>query len=147
MSCARISFIGLLRSIFTTSPPSFDVSTSGRYFAGLCSSSSRNTPSLVILPSAWRSAEHDTPKPDRQRRAVARQPDHAHVVAEILAAELRADAERLRHLQHLLLHREIAEGVAVLAALVGRLSRYLVEASFTVFMVSSAEVPPMTMAR
>ena len=39
------------------------MSTSGRYFAGLCSSSSRNTPSLVILPSAWRSAEHDTPSP------------------------------------------------------------------------------------
>jgi hypothetical protein len=36
-------------------------------------------------------------------------------VAEIFAAELRADAERLRHLQHLLLHGEIAEGVAVLA--------------------------------
>ncbi len=40
-------------------------------------------------------------KPDRQRGAVARQPDHAHVVAEIFAAELRADAERLRHLQNL----------------------------------------------
>ena len=50
---------------------------------------------------------------DRQRGAVARQPDHPHVVAEILAAELRADAERLRHLQDLLLHLEIAEGVAV----------------------------------
>ena len=30
---------------------------------------------------------------DRARRAVARQADHAHVVAEVLAAELRADAE------------------------------------------------------
>ncbi len=50
---------------------------------------------------------------DRQRGAVARQPDHPHVVAEILAAELRADAERLRHLQDFLLHLEIAEGVAV----------------------------------
>ena len=56
-------------------------------------------------------------EPDRQRRAVARQPDHAHVVAEILAAELRADAERLRELVHLLLHLEVAEGVAVLGAL------------------------------
>ncbi len=46
-----------------------------------------------------------------------RQADHAHVVAEILAAELRADAEALRHLQHLGLHREIAERVAVLAPL------------------------------
>ena len=52
-------------------------------------------------------------QPDRQRRAVARQPDHPHVVAKILAAELRADAERLRHLQDLLLHLEIAKRVAV----------------------------------
>src|SRR5262249_15775657 len=53
-------------------------------------------------------------KADRQRRAVARQTDHPHVVAEILAAELRADAERLRHPQYLLLHIKIAQGVAVL---------------------------------
>ena len=52
-------------------------------------------------------------EPDRQRGAVARQADHAHVVTEILAAELRADAERLRHLQDFLLHLQIAEGVAV----------------------------------
>ena len=59
-------------------------------------------------------------EPDRQRGAVARQPDHAHVVAEILAAELRADAERLRHLLDLLLHLAVAEGVAVLGAVVGQ---------------------------
>src|SRR3954451_7339358 len=34
-------------------------------------------------------------------------------MTKILAAKLRADAERLRHLQDLLLHLEIAEGVAV----------------------------------
>ena len=33
---------------------------SGRYDAGSVSSCSRKTPSGVILPSAWRSAEHDT---------------------------------------------------------------------------------------
>ena len=58
-------------------------------------------------------------EPDRQRGAVARQPDHAHIVAKILAAELRADAERLRHLQNLLLHLLVAEGVAILGAVVG----------------------------
>ena len=62
-------------------------------------------------------------KPDRQRRAVARHADHPHVVAEILAAELRADAERLRHLQDFLLHLEIAEGVAVGEPCVGSASR------------------------
>ena len=50
---------------------------------------------------------------DGQRGAVPRQADHPHIVAEIFAAELRADAERLRHLQDFLLHLEIAEGVAV----------------------------------
>src|SRR5439155_27215131 len=55
-------------------------------------------------------------EPDRQACAVARQPDHAHVMAEIFAAELRADAERLRQLVHLLLHGAVAEGVAVLGA-------------------------------
>ena len=47
---------------------------------------------------------------------MARQPDHAHVVAEIFAAELRAHAERMREPMHLLLHGYIAEGVAVLGA-------------------------------
>ncbi len=51
---------------------------------------------------------------------MARHPDHAHVVAEILAAELRADAERLRHLQNLLLHLQIAERVAICRALGGQ---------------------------
>ena len=79
---------------------------------------------------------------------MARQPDHAHVVAEIFAAELRADAERLRHLLNLLLHLVVAEGVAVLGAVRRqRVVDICSEASLTVFIVSSAEVPPMTMAR
>src|SRR5271165_2846340 len=41
--------------------------------------------------------------PDRQARTVARQPDHPHIVAEILAAELGADAETAGQLEHLLL--------------------------------------------
>jgi len=32
----------------------------------------------------------------------ARQPDHAHVMTEVLAAELCTDAEALRELEHLL---------------------------------------------
>ena len=51
---------------------------------------------------------------------MARQPDHAHVVAEIFAAELRADAERLRHLLDFLLHLLVAKGVAVLGAVIGQ---------------------------
>ncbi len=45
-----------------------------------------------------------------------RQADHAHVVAEILAAELRADAHLLRQLVDFLFHRDVAEGVRVVAA-------------------------------
>ena len=48
--------------------------------------------------------------------AVARQADDAHVVAEIFAAELRADADLARHLQHLALQVAVAEGLAVLVA-------------------------------
>src|SRR5262249_29893955 len=50
------------------------------------------------------------PEPDRKRSAVAGKADHAHVVAEIFAAELRAHAQRLRELMHLLFYREVAEG-------------------------------------
>ena len=46
----------------TTDPPEMSSATpaSGMYCAGSVSSCSRNTPSAVILPSACRSAEHDT---------------------------------------------------------------------------------------
>ena len=61
-SSARISAIGRLRSICTTSPDldRCESVVSGRYFAGSRSSSSRKMPSAVILPSACRSAEQDT---------------------------------------------------------------------------------------
>ena len=61
---------------------------------------------------------------DRARRAVAGQADDAHVVAEVLAAELGADAGLLRELQHLGLQLEVAEGVAELRCRpVGSVSR------------------------
>ena len=53
---------------------------------------------------------------DRQAGAVARQADDAHVVAEILAAELRADAEAAGQLEHLLLEIAVAVGLAVAVA-------------------------------
>ncbi len=51
---------------------------------------------------------------------MARQPHHAHVVAEVLATELRADAERLGELEDLLLQLEVAEAVGVHRALGGQ---------------------------
>jgi len=59
-------------------------------------------------------------EPDRQRSTVTRQTDDAHVMAEIFAAELGADAERLRHLLDLALHVAVAEGVAVFRAALGQ---------------------------
>ena len=53
---------------------------------------------------------------DRAAGAVARQADHAHVVAEVLAAELRADARLLRQLHDRGLQLEVADGVAALTA-------------------------------
>ena len=48
---------------------------------------------------------------DRARGAVPREAYDAHVVAEVLAAELRADPERLGQLEDLLLQLEVAEAV------------------------------------
>ena len=61
---------------------------------------------------------------DRHAGAVTRQADDAHVVAEILAAELRADAVVAGQRQDFLLEAGVAEGLAV-AGLpeFGRLSR------------------------
>src|SRR5690606_144634 len=56
---------------------------------------------------------------DGAARAVAREADDAHVVAEVLPAELRADAGALGDLEELGLELEITEGVAELAALRG----------------------------
>ena len=47
---------------------------------------------------------------------MARHADHTHVMAEVLAAELRADAHLARHLQNRLLHLQVAEGAAELVA-------------------------------
>ena len=54
---------------------------------------------------------------DGAGRAVAGEPDDADVVAEVLAAELRADAELAGHVEDLLLEVDVAEGVAGRGAL------------------------------
>jgi hypothetical protein len=48
---------------------------------------------------------------DRQRGAVAGEPDHPDVVAEVLAAELRSDAEAAGQLEHLRLELHVPEAV------------------------------------
>ena len=56
-------------------------------------------------------------KADRQRCAMARQADHAHVVAEVLATKLGADACCLRQLVDLFFHLKVTEGVTGFGAL------------------------------
>ncbi|CAB4852078.1 unannotated protein [freshwater metagenome] len=56
----------------------------------------------------------------RAAGTVARETDDAHIVAEVLAAELGADASVLAELQHLLFKLDVAERVTQLAALGGQ---------------------------
>ena len=149
-SSARISSIGRLRSMCTDVGSRGRSSvTSGRKRAGSVRAARGTRRPAVILPSAWRSAEHDTAMPDRARRAVAGQADHPHVVAEVLAAELGADAGRLGQLR------------APAAPARGRGSAWPSldarrsaarrgsgpMASLAVLTANSADVPPITMAR
>ena len=76
------------------------------------------------------------------------QPDDAYVVAEVLAAELRADAEVAGQLQHLGLQLQVAEAVAGRRARGGERVEVLArEAYLAVLSAYSAEVPPTTIAR
>jgi hypothetical protein len=84
---------------------------------------------------------------DRQAGAVPREPDDAHVVAEVLAAELGADAELAGQLEDLLLQLGVAEAVAGHGPFGRQVSRYFADAYLAVLSANSAEVPPMTMAR
>ena len=59
--------------------------------------------------------EQLVPAEPRPRRAVPRQPHHPHVVAEVFAAELGANAHALGQLQNFLLHLQVAEGMATFA--------------------------------
>ena len=72
----------------------------------------RRDPGLDLAVRAARDADADG-----QRGAMAGQADDADVMAEILATELGADAERAGDLENLLLHLQVAEGMAELAAL------------------------------
>ena len=107
---------GRRRSMRTTSPASCSGRRSGRKRAGFVlelleeDALARDLRQDLAIRGA-RDAE-----PDRARRAVARQPDHAHVVREVLAAELGADPGLVAQALDLLLERGIAEGAAVLVA-------------------------------
>src|SRR5512145_2693597 len=141
-SVARISLIGRVRSISTTSPGSSWSVGSGRYFAGFVSSCSRKTPSRVIFALIWRSAEQETPRPTgheapwrgsritRTSCAKYLPPNCAPIPVRLQSSRISASSARSRKARPSSL------------PLVGSASRYRQLASFTVLSVSSAEVPP-----
>ncbi len=86
--------------------------------------------------------------PDRAGGTVARQADDSGVEGEVLAAELGADPALAGQLHDLRFELRVSERLAQRVAL----GRQMVEvapalASFTVFIVASADVPPITTAR
>ncbi len=71
----------------------------------------RNLAQDLAIGRAWNADA------DRARSAVTGKADDAHIVAEVFTAELRADAQCTGHLKYFLLHRQIAERLAVNTAL------------------------------
>mmetsp|Transcript_10709 Transcript_10709/g.30067 ORF Transcript_10709/g.30067 Transcript_10709/m.30067 type:complete len:234 (+) Transcript_10709:106-807(+) len=147
---ARISStrpMGWSRSTCTTSPSRSPALGSGRYFAGSVSSCSRKTPSSVIFPSAWRSAEQLTPRPmghDAPCRGSRTNltswqkyfpPNCAPMPIFCVSWWIRRSISRSRNPRP----SSFPE--------VWRLSRYLVLASLTVLRFISALRPPTTTAR
>ena len=113
----RISSIGRVEIDRTTSPPSVgcvDLGQEARRVGLELLEEDAVGGDLAEDLAVGRARDADA---DRQAGAVARQADHAHVVAEILAAELRADAEAAGQLEHLLLEIAVAIGLAVVVAL------------------------------
>src|SRR5580693_9006642 len=147
VSSARISAIGRFRSTATTSPSSSPASISGRYCAGSVSSCSRNTPSAVILPSACRSAEHDTAiatgqdapclgsRTTRTSWQKYLPPNCAPIPVRRVMPSTAASSSRSRN------PCPAAEPAT------GSASRYLADAYLAVLSANSADVPPTTMAR
>src|SRR6266702_7103541 len=146
-SSARISLIGRDRSIRTTLPSSSFSAGSGRYCAGSVSSRSRKTPSLVILPSAWRSAEQETAMATGQDAPclgslITRTswqkylpPNCAPMPLRLVISSTACSSSVSRN------------PWAPIEPEVGSESRYLAEAYLAVFSVNSALVPPTTIAR
>src|SRR5581483_8897465 len=144
---ARISAIGRLRSIATTSPDASSAPGSGRYCAGSVSSFSRNTPSAVIFPTACRSAEQDTAiatghdAPCRGSRTTRTSwqkyfpPNCAPIPIFRVISSTAASSSRSRN------PCPAADPEA------GSPSRYFADAYLAVFSAYSALVPPMTIAR
>ncbi len=108
----RISSIGRARSIGTTAPPSaalVDIGQEARRVGFQLFEKDALGSDLAEDLAVGRARHAD---PDRQAGAVARQADDPHVVTEIFAAELRADAEATGQFEHLGLELAIAIGLA-----------------------------------
>src|SRR3984957_20005982 len=147
-SSARISAIGRLRSIATTSVWSAATEAgSGWYWAGSVSSCLRKTPSAVILHSARRSAEQDTAiatgqhAPCRGSRITRTSwqkylpPNCAPIPIFLVMSRTVCSSSTSRN------------PLASIDPSVGSVSRYRADAYLAVLSAYSALVPPTTIAR
>ena len=115
-SSARISFIGRLRSILHEARVLLRSRADGEERLGMALQLLEPDAVLVDLREDVAVGRARDAEADRAGRAVPRQTDDPDVVREVLAAELRSEAELLRPLEELLLQLRIAERAAGLVA-------------------------------
>ncbi len=144
VSSARTSSMGRFRSISTAG--AISGSLAGRYSAGFSTSCSRNTPSRVILPLICRSAEQETPMPTGQDAPWRGSLTIRISRAKYLPPNCAPSPKSLDRSRTFCSRSMSLNAWPVSLPLVGRVSRYLADASFTALRLSSAEVPPMTNA-
>mmetsp|Transcript_98253 Transcript_98253/g.273297 ORF Transcript_98253/g.273297 Transcript_98253/m.273297 type:complete len:203 (+) Transcript_98253:595-1203(+) len=148
VSTFRTSFIGWFRSIFTASPPRLAIGPAcSRKRPGFLSSSSMNTPWSVIFARTWRSALQETPMPTGQE-APCRGIRMTRTSWTKYLPPNCAPIPKPWHIVRIFSSHLVSRYARPWSFPVcGRSSRYRADASFTVFRQSSAERPPMTMAR
>ena len=147
-SSAKTAAIGWFKSMATTSSLRCSSVVSGKNCAGSRSNSSRKIPSLVILAFAWRSAEQETAiamgsdAPWRGKRTTRTSwqkylpPNCAPIPKVRVSSRTFCSNSTSRKPWPVAASPEV-----------GKESKYLVLASFAVFTVCSALVPPMTIAK
>mmetsp|Transcript_77011 Transcript_77011/g.239130 ORF Transcript_77011/g.239130 Transcript_77011/m.239130 type:complete len:232 (-) Transcript_77011:983-1678(-) len=147
VSTARTSFMGWFRLMFTAWPPRPALGPSCRKRAGFFSSSSMKTPWSVIFARTWRSALQETPMPTGQEAPWRGMRMTRTSCTKYLPPNW-APMPRPWHIARIFSSHLVSRYARPWSFPdCGRSSRYRAEASFTVLRQSSAERPPMTMAK
>ena len=146
-SAARISSIGRVRSMATELSSLKERSDSGMKRPGFVSIFSRKTPSGVILALMLRSALQETPMPTGQLAPWRGRRTMRTSSAKYLPPNWAPTFDCCASLSTFASISRSRKARPSSLPVVGSVSRYLVVASFTVFMQASALVPPMTNTR